>query len=210
MQSSSTKLEDFMGTHLYPSNDRESMALSLDSMYHEQHPAAENSRQHSVDRFHPFTQKIQARSQYFQPPHEGSFLSSHEMYQAPLGDESKKTQIADNSLQLPPIAEDGIPGMKSWVARHYYAGGSLGNGGGYGGVGNGIEYGDFKSLSLSMSPGCQSTCVAPQHISFAGAECEDMDTKKKGNGKVGQKQPVHRKSIDTFGQRTSQYRGVTR
>lgn len=160
MQSSSTNM--VMGTHLYPSNDRESMALSLDSMYHEQHPAAENSRQHSVDRFHPFTQKIQARRQYFQPPHEGSFLSSHEMYQAPLGDESKKTQIADNSLQLPPIAEDGIPGMKSWVARHYYAGGSLGNGGGYGGVGNGIEYGNFKSLSSSMSPGSQSTCVGPQ------------------------------------------------
>jgi AP2-like factor (ANT lineage) len=37
-----------------------------------------------------------------------------------------------------------------------------------------------------------------------------MDAKKRGAAKLGQKQPVHRKSIDTFGQRTSQYRGVTR
>ncbi|KAE8701165.1 AP2-like ethylene-responsive transcription factor AIL5 [Hibiscus syriacus] len=37
-----------------------------------------------------------------------------------------------------------------------------------------------------------------------------METKKRGPEKVDLKQIVHRKSIDTFGQRTSQYRGVTR
>ena len=37
-----------------------------------------------------------------------------------------------------------------------------------------------------------------------------METKKRGFEKQDQKQIVHRKSIDTFGQRTSQYRGVTR
>ncbi|KAK7256611.1 hypothetical protein RIF29_30065 [Crotalaria pallida] len=38
-----------------------------------------------------------------------------------------------------------------------------------------------------------------------------VETKKRGSAKLGgQKQPVLRKSIDTFGQRTSQYRGVTR
>ncbi|CAD6214797.1 unnamed protein product [Miscanthus lutarioriparius] len=36
-------------------------------------------------------------------------------------------------------------------------------------------------------------------------------SKKRGGGSAGQKQAVvHRKSIDTFGQRTSKYRGVTR
>ncbi|CAL5419533.1 unnamed protein product [Camellia sinensis] len=34
--------------------------------------------------------------------------------------------------------------------------------------------------------------------------------KKRGSEKLDQKQVVHRKSIDAFGQRTSQYRGVTR
>ncbi|CAA6657681.1 unnamed protein product [Spirodela intermedia] len=64
-----------------------------------------------------------------------------------------------------------------------------------------------------MSPGSQSSCVtAPQQISPAGAnQCMTFDTmKKRANGRAGQKQTVHRKSIDTFGQRTSQYRGVTR
>ncbi|CAA7387707.1 unnamed protein product [Spirodela intermedia] len=36
------------------------------------------------------------------------------------------------------------------------------------------------------------------------------EVKKMGSFKNAQKQPLHRKSIDTFGQRTSQYRGVTR
>ena len=63
-----------------------------------------------------------------------------------------------------------------------------------------------------MSPSSQSSCVtAPRQISPAGAaDCVALETKKRGHGKVGTKQPVHRKSIDTFGQRTSQYRGVTR
>ncbi|KAM0879285.1 hypothetical protein ACQ4PT_034332 [Festuca glaucescens] len=85
----------------------------------------------------------------------------------------------------------------------------------------------MQPLSLSMSPGSQSSsCVsaAPQQQhqmavvaaaaasqggSNGGGELQCVG-KKRGTGKGGQKQPVHRKSIGTFGQRTSQYRGVTR
>lgn len=87
-----------------------------------------------------------------------------------------------------------------------------------------------QPLSLSMSPGSQSSsCVsaAPQQhqqmavVAAAAAAGDGQGSnsndggeqrvgKKRGTGKGGQKQPVHRKSIDTFGQRTSQYRGVTR
>ncbi|ONK76054.1 uncharacterized protein A4U43_C03F23390 [Asparagus officinalis] len=86
----------------------------------------------------------------------------------------------------------------------------------------GMGYGDLHSLSLSMSPGSQSSYVAAtQHsvasdhsgVAAVAAEAMPLDVvvaKKRGNGKGGQKQPVHRKSIDTFGQRTSQFRGVTR
>lgn len=82
----------------------------------------------------------------------------------------------------------------------------------------GTGYGDLQSLSLSMSPGSQSSCVTASHqISPAAAaavahhDCVAiLDTKKRGPEKVDQKQIVHRKSLDTFGQRTSQYRGVTR
>ncbi|KAK6130795.1 hypothetical protein DH2020_035460 [Rehmannia glutinosa] len=65
---------------------------------------------------------------------------------------------------------------------------------------------ELKSLSLSMSPGSQSSCVTKitSEINVA------MKNKKRGSEKFAQKQTVHRKCIDTFGQRTSQYRGVTR
>ncbi|CAL4913385.1 unnamed protein product [Urochloa decumbens] len=83
--------------------------------------------------------------------------------------------------------------------------------------------GEMHPLSLSMmSPGSQSSsCVsaAPQQqnqvvaVAAAAAAQERSNGgvgRKRGTGKGGQKQPVHRKSIDTFGQRTSRYRGVTR
>ncbi|XP_062213244.1 AP2-like ethylene-responsive transcription factor CRL5 [Phragmites australis] len=68
------------------------------------------------------------------------------------------------------------------------------------------------ALSMSSGSGSQSSCVHPH--ADAVTEYIAMDGSKKrgsGGGGGGQKQPtVHRKSIDTFGQRTSQYRGVTR
>lgn len=54
-----------------------------------------------------------------------------------------------------------------------------------------------QPLSLSMSAGSQST---------AGVG----DDRKRPVGRSLAKEPIPRKSIDTFGQRTSQYRGVTR
>ncbi|KAJ0500061.1 putative transcription factor AP2-EREBP family [Helianthus annuus] len=89
---------------------------------------------------------------------------------------------------------------------------------------SGSDGGCLQSLSLSMSPGCSqsSSCVtiSQQHITTSGGGGGDsvvepvvvvVDVKKRRSEKVNQnKQIVHRKSLDTFGQRTSQYRGVTR
>ena len=140
------------------------------------------------------------------------------MYQSPLEEETKNAQLADCDSQIRQM-EETMPCFKNWVARHYSTHSSLeqqmttsmvDDGAASGSVGA-MGCGDLQSLSLSMSPGSQSSCVtAPRQISPAATECVAMETKKRGPGKVGQKQPVHRKSIDTFGQRTSQYRGVTR
>ncbi|XP_042029095.1 AP2-like ethylene-responsive transcription factor ANT isoform X2 [Salvia splendens] len=74
-------------------------------------------------------------------------------------------------------------------------------------ISGGEAYNELQTLSLSMSPGSQSSCItAPVVV----ADAVTYDNKKRGQDKVDQKQIVHRKSIDTFGQRTSQYRGVTR
>ncbi|KAF2295610.1 hypothetical protein GH714_033288 [Hevea brasiliensis] len=113
-------------------------------------------------------------------------------------DEPKETQqVSDCSPQLPTIGDDGINGMRNWDSRNYPTNHAMDQ--------------QKMSLSLSMSPGSQSSCVTgSQQISSAVTDCAAMETKKRGPDKVDQKQIVHRKSIDTFGQRTSQYRGVTR
>ncbi|CAL9116032.1 unnamed protein product [Musa textilis] len=193
------KLEDFLGggpnmgaDHHCGNYDREAMALSLDSMYYYQNSETTvGNAAHSLDALHG------QRHLFLQPSQGGmcSELASQEMYQAPM-------------------VEDGIPSLKNWVARNYNAcDGGLGGESGIGPPGSigAVGFGELQSLSLSMSPGSQSSSVtAPAQVSSA-TEPMALDTARKMRPAKGcQKQPVHRKSIDTFGQRTSQYRGVTR
>ncbi|KAL2894936.1 AP2-like ethylene-responsive transcription factor ANT [Bienertia sinuspersici] len=74
-----------------------------------------------------------------------------------------------------------------------------------------VSCGDLQSLSLTISP--TSTTTTNREI-ISTNSCENecvVAAKKRGYGKVGpNKHTVHRKSIDTFGQRTSQFRGVTK
>ncbi|KAF5746750.1 Integrase-type DNA-binding superfamily protein [Tripterygium wilfordii] len=207
---SSPKLEDFLGSH-----ERETMALSLDSIYYHQNAEPEANRQHSMGLLQePFRQQsqfsIQQHSYY-------SGMQCPAMYQAPLEQESKVTQLTECESQM---GDEGVPCLRNWVTRQYqthnhnalepHLNGSIVDGGGASGSITAMGGGDLQSLTLSMSPGSQSSCVtAPGQISPTSAEYVAIETKKRASGKVGQKQPVHRKSIDTFGQRTSQYRGVT-
>ncbi|CAK9137664.1 unnamed protein product [Ilex paraguariensis] len=209
---SSPKLEDFLGgatmaAHQYDSQEREAMALSLDSMYYSQNSESENNRQHSLAFLQePFRQEQEIQVQHH-PYYSG--LPCHTMYQTPPGDEPKETQLPDCGTQMPPMPGDDPPFLKNWVADHHELGQQQINTSMVDAGPMGV--GDLQSLSLSMSPGSQSSCVtASRQISPTGAECMAIETKKRGAGKVASKQPVHRKSIDTFGQRTSQYRGVTR
>ncbi|XP_039137051.1 AP2-like ethylene-responsive transcription factor CRL5 isoform X2 [Dioscorea cayenensis subsp. rotundata] len=114
---------------------------------------------------------------------EGMFsgLAGQEIFQQPLGEEL--------------VAEAGISSLKNLATQ-------------------GLGYEDLHYLSLSMNPVPQSSySIASQYLSPPASAPQFMalnSTKKKGTGKGVQKQPVHRKTIDSFGQRTSQYRGVTR
>lgn len=188
VHTSTPKLEDFFGgatmaTHNYQnSTERESMALSL----------ANN-------------QNLLTHLQ------QNSFFSAYrgnEMFQTPLEGETKDTQLAECNLQLPLMLDNGV--SRNWVSRNYHNPALDDTGGEPGGV-NGIGYENLQSLSLSMSPGSQSSCVTgSQQISANVNDCVAMETKKRSADKMDHKHTVHRKSIDTFGQRTSQYRGVTR
>nr|CAD1819958.1 unnamed protein product [Ananas comosus var. bracteatus] len=76
--------------------------------------------------------------------------------------------------------------------------------------------GGSQSLSLSMSTGSQSSSPLPLMGSGGGGESSSSENKNKGSvgsavdEQSGAIEAVPRKSIDTFGQRTSIYRGVTR
>lgn len=177
MANSSPKLEDFLGGATMGSvtdygQEREAMALSLDSIYYNNNNNNSNSA------------RDQTPQHYYSgiPLHGGLYQTTPEWVHF----QQQQHQISENPSSV------GAP----------------------------ISCGELQSLTLSMSPGSQSSsCItaAPtaQQISPAagnGEACLAMveTTKKRGPGKVSQKQTVHRKSIDTFGQRTSQYRGVTR
>ncbi|KZV57027.1 hypothetical protein F511_08185 [Dorcoceras hygrometricum] len=218
MGTSTPKLEDFfggatMGTHNY---NRGGMVLSLDSMYYNHNPQSqghnmqdflshdqENSRHHQIP--------VQEYADYI--PFRGQ-----EMYPG-AENEPKDSQLSDGNLHFSTMGGDEFSGVKNWVPRNYTnshaleqkIGISLEENGAESGHINAVGYGDLQSLSLSMSPGSQSSCVTgSQHIPPAMADCMGFENKKRGPEKDEQKQIVHRKSIDTFGQRTSQYRGVTR
>lgn len=194
-QPQAPKLEDFFGgatmaTHHYDGCDRGGMALSLDSMYY--HNNQDNQDTNGGQDF--LTNSDHHHLQLQDYAHYSAF-KAQEMY-APPPKES----------ELPPMADDQISVAKNYAVEQKMGVCMEENGGG-----GSIGYGDLQSLSLSMSPGSQTSCVTgSQHIPTAMADCVTLENKKRGPDKGDQKQIVHRKSIDTFGQRTSQYRGVTR
>ncbi|XP_073266400.1 AP2-like ethylene-responsive transcription factor ANT isoform X1 [Populus alba] len=225
---STPKLEDFfvgatMGTHHYESNDREAMALSLDSsssMYYHQDTDHEPNNQICLNHLEQNPrQQHHHHIQVQQYPYYSNFRDN----EMSVGEDAKQmTQASDCNLLLHPnMGDDGIPGMKNWVSRNHQSNHVMEqkmlrcvveNGGESGPNISAMTYGDLQCLSLSMSPGSQSSCVTgtSQQISPSVTDYAAIETKKRGPGKGDQKQIVHRKSIDTFGQRTSQYRGVTR
>ncbi|OIW15558.1 hypothetical protein TanjilG_01081 [Lupinus angustifolius] len=192
-----------MGNDQYGGSEREAMALSLNSIYYNQNPhESQTSRDLLSD---PFRQ---------QHPYYSGFACNG-IYQPPMMEqETKQTHVTVcSSSQIPQVGDEGIACFKSWENQLNNNNTSIGDdvgasGSGSGGVSSVQHCGNLQALSLSMSPGSQSSCVTIPSVTTTNSVA--IETKKRGSAKLGQKQPVHRKSIDTFGQRTSQYRGVTR
>ncbi|KAK4745644.1 hypothetical protein SAY87_011956 [Trapa incisa] len=122
----------------------------------------------------------------------------------------------DTTMYYPPSMEE--LGGESLYLRNWPAGSGRDyqkvaeNGGAPAVIGIG---GELQPLSLSMSPASQTNCATTvpstgHQISASNETLAVEAGKKRGHEKPAQRQTIHRKSIDTFGQRTSQYRGVTR
>ncbi|XP_057419741.1 AP2-like ethylene-responsive transcription factor ANT isoform X2 [Lotus japonicus] len=194
---SAPKLENFlgsegMGTPHYSVS--ETMPLSLDSIFYNQTSRHQNnpSYQNQVQHINSHQQQQELHAQQL------SYYSTLRNHEEMLEVSKQSTQTCDINLHVPNFPASIAQESKMVVAVQENEGESMG-------------YGDLKSLTLSMSPSSQSSCVtSSQRASPAVTDSVAMETKKRGAEKVDQKQIVHRKSIDTFGQRTSQYRGVTR
>ncbi|KAF8401079.1 hypothetical protein HHK36_014382 [Tetracentron sinense] len=120
--------------------------------------------------------------------------------------ENPQTIIPNNQLQnlspnhsnsmyhVPLDSATSMSGFKSWLRQTPFSGEK-----------SSAEANtcNVQSLSLTMSPGLQSGVAG---VSPSPA----TENRKRPVGKPLPREPVPRKSIDTFGQRTSQYRGVTR
>ncbi|KAJ1414567.1 DNA-binding domain superfamily [Sesbania bispinosa] len=210
---STPKLETFfrgqtMTIPQYECNTKEAMHLSLESMFYNQTFCHDPNNPNNLNHVHENISQQQLSY--------NSSLRNHDV----MLEGSKQNQLSD-SVQLPNMFED----LKNWVSRDFPGSHAQqskmivpveDNGGESGSIGS-MTYGELQSLSLSMSPSSQSSCVTSSQQTTPPALIDSvvaLDTKKRGPEMVdleqNQKQMVLRKSIDTFGQRTSQYRGVTR
>ncbi|TVU40938.1 hypothetical protein EJB05_14424, partial [Eragrostis curvula] len=177
------KLEDFLGAA-----QSQAMALSLDNAssfyYHYGGGAAGVGGGHH---------------------HHGGLLQQPCAGADVYGGSSAAALVADDDAAA---AAAAATAMASWVAaaRAEQAAGFL------------SQHQHNHTLALSMGSASLSSCVTTAGAGgeyggalASAAAAAAMDGGRKRGGAAGQKQPVHhRKSIDTFGQRTSQYRGVTR
>lgn len=121
----------------------------------------------------------------------------------------------------------GLSMIKTWLRNHPAPSqqpennkgnidvGDCGGGATVGNINGGSA--NSQSLSLSMSMGSQSSSALPLVTVGAsgGGESSSSEGKQKASGggldaQTGAIETAPRKSIDTFGQRTSIYRGVTR
>lgn len=106
----------------------------------------------------------------------------------------------NNSNGIYHVALDGptsISGFKSWLRQNPFPAEKSSSE---------ASKCNYQSLSLSMSPGSQLSsgpiaCVSTSPL---------VDNEKRSVGKSLTREPIPRKSTETFGQRTSKYRGVTR
>lgn len=219
---SSPKLENFLG------GGQERAVLSLDSIFATRQPSLELLQQpitqdggihvqgdhHPNHHHHPYYTALQGHGMYHQAAthqinvNEQNNQTHHHHHHHHLGNSSSCD--ASQITAMASAGGDDFSCLRNWVAGPYpdHDHNPLHE--------PQMNSGAAAALSLSMSPGSQSSCVTvPRHISHTTetdtTDCLARETKKRSSSKVGQtKQPVHRKSIDTFGQRTSQYRGVTR
>ncbi|XP_065050831.1 AP2-like ethylene-responsive transcription factor AIL1 [Musa acuminata AAA Group] len=178
------KFEDFLGGYSEHTNEESPNLQQPISHFHAMYPGINVNMPPSI------IPAAEGRTEedVHDPYH---YIQSFHPFQDP-------TTLRPSPLATDPIYSVGtdgsisISGMKSWLRQNQYAPEKQ--------PADGV-----RSLSLSMSPG-----LGLQSVPHELAPAEAADDPSRLNAKSAARETVPRKSIETFGQRTSQYRGVTR
>lgn len=167
--------------------------------YHVAYGGVPNDGPSAVPYDHPHSRELQDST--------SSRMHAQNLLQAALDQSNTAELLTDCG----PSAGADEYGLKTWL-RHQAAAEKAGQHQHQHQRGLNNALATLQPLTLSMSAGShQSSVSTPVHGQLvAGESPTGPEPRKRGAGRAGSKEPSPRKSIDTFGQRTSVYRGVTR
>jgi len=177
-----------MGISHYGCSTKEEMQLSIDSIFNNQ---ISYHKPNNLDNLN-FTQENMSLLGSL-AEHQKQQLSCYTVLRNDnvILDGPTKYQLED-SVQLPNIlVEDEISDLRRWVSRDFHA------------ATNHAQ--ESKTCVLSASSSSQSSCVTSSRQT-SPIDSASVDTMKRKHQMVNLKKNQNQ----TFGQRTSQYRGVTR
>ena len=176
-----------MGISHYGCSTKEEMQLSIDSIFSNQ---TSNHKPNNLDNLNFIQENMSLLGSLAE--HQKQQLSCYTVLRndTVILDGPTKYQLEDN-VQLPNIVEDEISDLRRWVSRDFHAATSH------------AQVSNTRVLSASPSSQSRSVTSSKQTSPIDSAS---VDTMKRKHQMVNLKKNQNQ----TFGQRTSQYRGVTR
>ncbi|RRT75766.1 hypothetical protein B296_00010831 [Ensete ventricosum] len=196
------KLEDFLGGNSFSDHDHKVLPAGLSGAYN-------SSGDEYMFSSSPF--EVQDTSMVTSSAHDGALMND-------ANGGSSSNSIGLSMIKTWLRNQPNIPQQQASINSSNDMGGVTGTNCGGAMMADVVgSLTNSQGLSLSMSTGSQSSSALPLLAAgpSGGGESSSSDNKQKGIGgsldaQTGAMEAVSRKSVDTFGQRTSIYRGVTR
>ncbi|RWW03983.1 hypothetical protein GW17_00032821 [Ensete ventricosum] len=196
------KLEDFLGGNSFSDHDHKVLPAGLSGAYN-------SSGDEYMFSSSPF--EVQDTSMVTSSAHDGALMND-------ANGGSSSNSIGLSMIKTWLRNQPNIPQQQASINSSNDMGGVTGTNCGGAMMADVVgSLTNSQGLSLSMSTGSQSSSALPLLAAApsGGGESSSSDNKQKGIGgsldaQTGAMEAVSRKSVDTFGQRTSIYRGVTR
>ncbi|WOK93217.1 AP2-like ethylene-responsive transcription factor [Canna indica] len=207
------KFEDFLGGYSEnPNGDNQSLHQPV-SFFHDLYyqssggPAGINVNMPpsfaDAERAAATNENIEDPYHYFHSFHHPNSFQDPSTFKPPfvMADANQNFTTPSAMFNVGMDGSTSISCMKSWLRQNQYMPGKQSAE---------ANESNIQSLSLSMSPGLQSNSHEIVPVAAASPPEAVSDPKCLNGKSIMVREPIPRKSIESFGQRTSQYRGVTR